>query len=41
VPLIFEILQQLAKKNMLDQLFKDATEKKKKKHEDKIAAKKK
>lgn len=31
VPLIFELLQQLAKKNMLEGLFKEAVEKKKKK----------
>ena len=35
VPMIFELLQQLAKKNMLDQLFKEAVEQKKKKQEEK------
>ena len=33
VPLIFELLQQLAKKNQLDDLFKDAVAKKKEKDE--------
>jgi hypothetical protein len=33
VPFIFELLQQLAKKNMLEGLFKDAVEAKKKKAE--------
>ena len=33
MPMFFELLQQLAKKNMLDGLFKDATEKKKAKIE--------
>ena len=37
VPLIFELLQQLAKKNMLDDMFKDAIKVKK----EKLAAKKK
>eukprot|EP00347_Sterkiella_histriomuscorum_P021219 403334786 len=37
VPFIFELLQQLAKKNMLDGLFKEAVEKKKKKQEEKKA----
>jgi hypothetical protein len=31
VPFIFELLQQLAKKNMIEGMFKDAVEKKKKK----------
>mmetsp|Transcript_24552 Transcript_24552/g.24146 ORF Transcript_24552/g.24146 Transcript_24552/m.24146 type:complete len:86 (+) Transcript_24552:860-1117(+) len=35
VPFIFELLQQLARKNMLDGMFKEAVEKKKKKLEDK------
>lgn len=35
VPLIFELLTQLAKKNMLDGMFKDAVEVKKKKQEEK------
>lgn len=35
VPLIFELLKQLGKKNMLEGLFKDAIEKKKKKAEEK------
>ena len=39
VPLIFELLQQLAKKQMLEGLFKDAVEEKKKKHEEKLAKK--
>lgn len=33
MPLIFELLQQLAKKNQLDDLFKDAVAKKKEKDE--------
>jgi len=48
VPLIFELLQQLAKKNMLDDMFKDAikvkkeklADKKKKEEEEKNAGKK-
>ncbi|TNV72719.1 hypothetical protein FGO68_gene11962 [Halteria grandinella] len=39
VPLIFELLQQLAKKNMLEGMFKDAVEAKKKKQEEKKAKK--
>ena len=39
VPLIFELLQQLAKKNMLEPLFKEAVEQKKKKAEEKKAVK--
>ncbi len=39
VPFIFEVLQQLAKKNMLDGMFKEAVEKKKKKAEEKEKAK--
>ena len=35
MPFIFELIQQLAKKNMLEGLFKEALEKKKKKQEDK------
>lgn len=40
VPFIFELLQQLAKKNMLEGMFKEAVEKKRKKQEEKKAAKK-
>ena len=40
VPLIFELLQQLAKKGQLESLFKEAVERKKKKHEEKEAKKK-
>ena len=39
VPFIFELLQQLAKKNMLGLLFKEAVEAKKKKQEEKKAKK--
>jgi len=39
VPFIFELLAQLAKKNMLEALFKEAVEKKKKRQEEKKAAK--
>jgi len=39
VPLIFELLQQLAKRNMLEGLFKEAVEKKKKRVEEKQASK--
>lgn len=34
VPLIFELLQQMGKKQMLDNLFKDAVQKKKEKQEE-------
>jgi ubiquitin carboxyl-terminal hydrolase L5 len=37
VPLIFELLTQLAKKNMLEGMFKEAVDAKKKKQEDKKA----
>ena len=39
VPLIFELLQQLAKKNILETMFKEAVELKKKKADEKKAAK--
>ncbi len=35
VPFIFELLQQLAKKGMIEGMFKDAVEKKKQKMEEK------
>ena len=35
VPFIFELLKQLAQKNMLEDMFKEAVEKKKKKQEEK------
>ena len=38
VPFVFELLQQLAKKNMLEDLFKEAVELKKKKKEEKKKA---
>jgi ubiquitin carboxyl-terminal hydrolase L5 len=38
VPLIFDVLTQLAKKNMLEDMFKEATDKKKAKQAEKAKA---
>ena len=38
MPFIFELLAQLAKKNMLEGLFKEAVDKKKKRQEEKKKA---
>ncbi len=39
MPFVFELLQQLAKKGMLEGMFKEAVEAKKKKQEEKKKAK--